>query len=414
MPKFKYQARNADGKRLTGSIVAQNENDAVGELRKQQLTVLKVSPEAEGGGFFSMQIGGGGKKAPRARVKADDLVVFTRQLATMISAGIPLMESLEILADQVDDKGFQWVLRDIVDNVRAGTDFSQALSLHPKIFEKIYINMIRAGEASGQLDEILNRLAEYQEASAALRREIVSAMTYPVISLFLVFGITGFLLIYIVPKFEEIFASFGNLELPLITQLLLALSKFLSTQFLWIALGSIVGGIAFMVYKKTDRGEWQWDWIKFHMPVFGNLFRKVAISRFSRTFATLLQSGVPILGALEIVALTSGNRQVEDAVNKARESVRQGETLGEPLGESSVFPPMVTRMISIGERTGALEKLLHKISEFYDAQVKATVEGLTAMIEPIMIGLMGFIVGGIVLAIFLPIFKLQGQLAGGG
>ncbi|MHC5021948.1 MAG: type II secretion system F family protein, partial [Planctomycetota bacterium] len=410
----KYQARNADGKRLTGSIVAQNENDAVGELRKQQLTVLKVSPEAEGGGFFSMQIGGGGKKAPRARVKADDLVVFTRQLATMISAGIPLMESLEILADQVDDKGFQWVLRDVVDNVRAGTDFSQALSLHPKIFEKIYINMIRAGEASGQLDEILNRLAEYQEASAALRREIVSAMTYPVISLFLVFGITGFLLIYIVPKFEEIFASFGNLELPLITQLLLALSKFLSSQFLWIALGSIVGTIAFMVYKKTDRGEWQWDWVKFHMPVFGGLFRKVAISRFSRTFATLIQSGVPILGALEIVAMTAGNRQVEDAVNRARESVRQGETLGEPLGESSVFPPMVTRMISIGERTGALEKLLHKISEFYDQQVKATVEGLTAMIEPIMIGLMGFIVGGIVLAIFLPIFKLQGQLAGGG
>lgn len=412
MPKFKYQARNADGKRLNGTIVAQNENDAVGELRKQQLTVLSVKPEGGTGGFFSMQIGG--KKAPRARVRADDLVVFTRQLATMISAGIPLLESLEILAEQVDDKGFQYVLGDIVDSVRSGTDFSAALAMHPKIFEKIYVNMIRAGEASGQLDEILNRLAEYQEASAALRREIVSAMTYPVISLCLVFGITGFLLVYIVPQFKTIFDGFGDkLQLPTITTMLLGLSMFLQTQFVWIGIGLVAAVVLFVVYKKTDKGEWQLDWLKLHMPIFGQLFRKVAISRFARTFATLIQSGVPILGALEIVASTSGNRLVEDAVNGARESVRQGETLGEPLAQSKVFPPMVTRMIAIGERTGALEKLLHKISEFYDQQVKATVEGLTSMIEPLLIGLMGFIVGGIVLAIFLPIFKLQGALASG-
>ena len=239
-------------------------------------------------------------------------------------------------------------------------------------------------------------------------------MTYPVISLCLVFGITGFLLVYIVPQFKTIFDGFGDkLQLPTITTLLLGLSMFLQTYYLWIGIGLVASVVLFVMYKKTDKGEWQFDWLKLHMPIFGQLFRKVAISRFSRTFATLIQSGVPILGALEIVASTSGNRLVEDAVNGARESVRQGETLGEPLSQSKVFPPMVTRMIAIGERTGALEKLLHKISEFYDQQVKATVEGLTSMIEPLLIGLMGFIVGGIVLAIFLPIFKLQNALAGG-
>ncbi|MCI0341170.1 MAG: type II secretion system F family protein [Planctomycetales bacterium] len=416
MAKFKYQARNAEGKKLAGTMAAQNEQAAIGELRKQNLVVLSVQEEGGGaggggGGFFKSLTG---KRAPRPRVRSEDLVIFTRQLATMISAGIPLLESLEILTEQVDDKGFQYVLHDVVDNVRSGMDLSASLGQHPKVFAKIYVNMIRAGEASGQLDEILVRLAEYQEATAALRREIVSAMTYPVVSLCLVFGITGFLLIYIVPKFKEIFDSFTGLELPIITKMLLTLSYFLKDNFLILG-GALVGvGVLFFLYKRTDRGEWQLDWVKLQMPIFGPLFRKVAISRFARTFATLIQSGVPILGALEIVAATAGNRIIEDAVNAARENVRQGETLGEPLAKSKVFPPMVTRMITIGERSGALEKLLQKIAEFYDQQVKATVEGLTALIEPLMIGVMGFIVGGIVLAIFLPIFKLQAKLQSGG
>jgi type IV pilus assembly protein PilC len=409
MPKFRYAAKNAEGKKMTGTVIAQDENDAVGELRKQNLVVLTVKQELDlrGKGFLSL----GGSRAPRPRVKRDDLVVFTRQLATMINAGIPLLEALDILSEQADDKGFQFVLSSIVDEIRSGTDFSTALGQHPKIFERIYVNMVRAGEASGQLDEILNRLASYQEASAALRREIIGAMTYPVISLCLVLGITGFLLIFVVPQFETIFKSFENLKLPAITQLLLTISLFLKSYFIFVVLGVIVLIILFFMYKKTDRGEWQVDWLKLQIPVFGSLTRKVAISRFARTFATLIKSGVPILGALEIVSATSGNRLLADAVDEARESIRQGESLGEPLARSKIFPPMVTRMISIGEKSGALETLLEKISEFYDQQVKASIQSLTSAIEPLLIGVMGFLVGSIVLAIFLPILKLQAQLS---
>ncbi len=411
MPKFRYSAKNAEGKKLSGTVIAQDENDAVGELRKQSLVVLSVKQESEAKGKGFLGLGG---KAPRPRVRGDDLVVFTRQLATMINAGITLLEALDILSEQADDKGFQYVLSTIVDDVRSGTDFSTALGQHPKVFKRIYVNMVKAGEASGQLDEILNRLAGYLEASAALRREVIGAMTYPVVSLCLVMGITGFLLIYIVPKFEEIFKSFENLELPAITKFLLGLSKFLSSNVLFIVLGLIAFAIAFTFYKKTDRGEWQIDWLKLQLPIFGSLFRKIAISRFARTFATLIKSGVPILGALEIVAATAGNRLISDAVDAARESVRQGESLGDPLAASKMFPPMVTRMISIGEKSGALESLLEKIAEFYDQQVKTTIESLTSLIEPLMLGLMGFLVGSIVLAIFLPILKLQSQLSSGG
>jgi type IV pilus assembly protein PilC len=413
MPKFRYAAKNADGKKLSGTVIANDENDAVGELRKQNLVVLSVKQEMDlkGKGLFS-SLGGG--RAPRPRVRGDDLVVFTRQLATMINAGIPLLEALDILSEQADDKGFQYVLSTIVDDVRSGTDLSQALGQHPKVFKRIYVNMVRAGEASGQLDEILNRLAQYQEASAALRREVIGAMTYPVISLALVMGITGFLMIYIVPQFKDIFESFENLELPGITKFLMGVSMFLKGNFILIILAFIAFIVFIVLYKKTDRGEWQFDWFKLQLPIFGGLFQKIAISRFARTFSTLIKSGVPILGALEIVSATSGNRILADAVDTARESVRQGESLGAPLAACKIFPPMVTRMIAIGEKSGALESLLEKISEFYDQQVKSTVQSLTSLIEPLMLGIMGFLVGSIVLAILLPILKLQSQLSGGG
>ncbi|MHC4781098.1 MAG: type II secretion system F family protein, partial [Planctomycetota bacterium] len=415
-PKYRYQAKNAQGRKLAGTIIAQNENDAVGELRKQNLTVLSV--REDGAPSFSL-FGFAKKKAPKPRIKLDDLVVFTRQLATMVSAGIPLLEGLEILTEQAEDKGFKWVLNTVVDDVRSGTDLSNAMANHPKVFRKIYVNMVKAGEASGQLDDILVRLAEYQEATAALRREIIGAMTYPVISLCLVMGIAGFLLIYIVPKFQEIFEAIIDpktgkpIELPTITRFFLALSAFLKGNFIFIGLGLIGLGIGIYMYKRTDRGEYHFDWVMLQIPIFGALFKKVAISRFSRTFSTLISSGVPILGALEIVAATAGNRVISDAVDNARESVRQGETLGTPLAQSKVFPPMVTRMIAIGERSGALETLLGKISEFYDQQVKSTIDSLTSLIEPIMIGFMGFLVGSIVLAIFLPILKIQSTLSGG-
>lgn len=428
MAIYSYKAIKPGGEKISGSIDAQNESDAVGDLRRQGMVVVKLSrggsagaakaskaaatgkaAAASGGGFFSLSIGKGAVKPGKAKIKSAEMVVFTRQLSTMISAGIPLVEAIEILGDQADNPGFKGALHDVSQSIRSGKDLSQALSCHPKLFPKIYVNMVKAGEASGQLDVVLQRLAEYSESAEELKAEIKSAMTYPIVSLVLVLGITVFLLVFIIPKFEDMFSSM-NVELPAITKGLLALSLFLKTNVLLatVVIAGVSTGIYF--YFKTEKGAYLGDWLLLNVPIFGPLFSKVAISRFARTFATLIQSGVPILGALEIVAETCGNRIFANAINAAGESVKQGETLGEPLGASGVFPPMVTKMISIGEKTGALEQLLEKISEFYDQQVKTTVDSLTSLIEPLMIGVMGFLVGGMVLAIFLPIFKMVGSL----
>lgn len=353
------------------------------------------------------------KGTPRPKVSDEDMVIFTRQLATMISAGISLLESLEILGEQAEDPGWSAVLKNICELVRGGSDFSDALGQQPrKIFPEIYVNMVRAAEASGQLDVILDRLAGYQEASVALNREIKSAMTYPVISMCMITMILGGLMIFIIPKFATIFQSL-DVELPLPTKVLLVMSGFMRSRW-YVLIGGAVGiFVAFVQFKRTKFGARTIDLISLKLPVFGDLFTKVAIARFSRTFATLLSSGVPILGALEIVSKTAGNIVVSEVIDGARENVREGNDLATPLGvKGSVFPPMVVRMISIGEKSGALELLLNKIADFYDAQVKATVKALTSLIEPLMIGFMGAAVGGIVLAIFMPIFKLQAELAG--
>lgn len=417
MPEFKYQAKTADGRKVNGTLTATSEGDAVGELRRQDLIVISLSAKGaagkkdSGGGGGSFLSIGSGKKAPKPRVKAKDLVIFTRQLATMISAGIALLEGLEILMEQAEDPGYKHVLNTVVDSVRSGSDFSEALAQHPTIFADIFVNMIRAGEASGQLDDILNRLAEYMEASEKLKSEIKSAMTYPIVSIFLVGGITIFLMVFIIPRFADIFKQIGG-ELPLPTKILIEISGFMTNSwYIWIpAVFALI--IVAVAWTKTEKGGYHVDWLKLNMPIFGQLFRKIAISRFSRTFATLIRSGVPILGALEIVAHTAGNRIIRDAVLEASESVRQGETLGAPLAKSKIFPPMVTRMISIGERSGSLEQLLEKISEFYESEVEATVSALTSLIEPLMIGVMGFLVGGIVMAVFLPIFKMSASFGG--
>jgi type IV pilus assembly protein PilC len=348
-------------------------------------------------------------------VKTEEMVVFTRQMATMIGAGISLLETLEILADQSENKGFKNVLTDVVELVRGGSDLSDALTQQPrKIFPEIYCNMVRAAEASGQLDVILDRLAGYQEASAALKREIKSAMTYPVISMCLILLIVVGLMVGIIPKFKAIFEGLG-VTLPLPTVVLLAVSDFMINRWYMLIGATFVLIVGFVVYKKTAMGRRHIDWVSLKMPVFGPLFTKVSIARFSRTFATLLSSGVPILAALEIVSKTAGNVVVSAVIDNARENVKEGNDLATPLGiKGSVFPPMVVRMIAIGEKSGALELLLNKIADFYDQQVKATVEALTSLIEPIMIGMMGAVVGGIVLAVFMPIFKLQSELAGGG
>ena len=404
MAVFAYTAKTPDGKKVESVIRAADKGAAQAELKKKNLTVSTLVEQK------------GGKKSslfgpPRPRVKTKDIAVMTRQLSTMISAGIPLLESLEILHEQASDPGFKMSLDKIIERVRAGSDFSTALSEHPKLFTKIYVNMIKAGEASGQLDVILQRLADYMESVEELKREIKAAMTYPVISLVLILSITVGLVVGIVPKFQTIFKQMEMKQLPLPTEILLQISDALRNQYVAVTVVSIVLVVSFMLYIRTKPGQRQWHWFLLHAPVFGPLFRKVAISRFSRTFATLIQSGVPMLGALDIVASTAGNVLVEEAVLKAKDAVSRGETLGDPLTATRVFPPMVTRMISIGEKTGALEKLLMKIAEFYDQEVRATVKALTSLIEPLLIATMGLIVGFIVLSIFLPIIQIQQKLS---
>jgi type IV pilus assembly protein PilC len=404
MAVFAYTAKTADGKKVESVIRASDRSAAQAELKKKNLTISTLT-EQKGTGKKSSFFG-----PPRPRVGTKDIAVMTRQLSTMISAGIPLLESMEILHEQASDPGFKNVLDKIIERVRAGSDFSTALSEH-KLFTKIYVNMIKAGEASGQLDVILQRLADYMESVEELKREIKAAMTYPVISLVLILSITVGLVVGIVPKFQVIFIQLEMKQLPAPTEFLLMISDLLREQYLLVMGVLIVTVVGFLLYIRTKPGLRQWHWFLLHAPVFGPLFRKVAISRFSRTFATLIQSGVPMLGALDIVAATAGNVLVEEAVLKAKDAVSRGETLGDPLTATRVFPPMVTRMISIGEKTGALEKLLMKIAEFYDQEVRATVKALTSLIEPMLIATMGFIVGFIVLSIFLPIIKIQQNLA---
>ncbi len=395
---YKYSARNAAGAQVAGTIKAENEVDAQVKLREQGLTPLSTTLVTSSGSIFGP-----------AKVKTAELMVFTRQFATMISAGIPVFECLSILQVQTTDRTFRTVLGKVTERVRGGGDLSVAMSEHPNAFPKIYVNMIAAGEASGQLEEILLRLSDFIERSEKLKREVKSAMVYPVVSLCLVLLITLALLIGIVPKFKEIFDTI-DMQLPLPTKIVLGVSDILRNNWLYVlvAVGVVYG--AFTYYKKTESGSYNITWVVMRMPVFGNLVTKVALSRFARTFATLLRSGVPILGALEIVSGTVGNKIIEEVVIDAKKAVSEGEPLAKTLEESHVFPHMLVRMVEIGERSGALEALLIKLADFYDEQVSSTVDSLTSLIEPLMIGIMGVLVGGIVLAIFMPILKLQQAL----
>jgi type IV pilus assembly protein PilC len=392
-------------------ISATNKAEAVAELRKQNLVVIRLDQSAVGKKRgFSMELRLG---KPVAKCKKNELVIFTRQLATMVGAGLSLLESLEVLGFQAESPGMKMTCGILVSEVRAGCDLSASMEKCPRVFNHLYVSMVKAGEVSGQMDIILNRLADYQEASEELAREIKSAMTYPVISMILVLGITAFLMVGVVPTFKEVFDSL-DAKLPAITQYVLNTSDFIRANALMVLASGIGAVIGIIAFKKTKQGALLWDHLMLRLPVFGKLFSKVCLARFSRTFATLIRSGVPIMSTLDIVANTSGNRVVSDAVFDSRESVRNGNLLSEPLSSRRVFPPMVVRMIAIGERTGALETLLEKIADFYDSQVKAQVKALTSLIEPMLIAFMGVIVGGVVLAIFAPILDMVGKLSGNG
>ena len=404
--KFAYIARDSAGKDVKGQIEAENEAEANTKLRGQNLVVTGLKRlDIKPGGFLSL-----GAVARKANTQ--ELALFTRQMATMIGAGIPLLEAFEILAEQTMDqnKGFGLGLQECADMIRGGTELSEGMARFPRIFPDIYINMVKAGEASGQLDIILARLADFLEANESLKREIKSAMTYPIISLLLVLSITAYLLVFVVPKFESMFKSL-NAKLPGITVFVLDCSYFLQNQW-WVVLGIVAAVVVSYKMAMTSRDFRRLkDTVMLKAPVFGPLGQKVAISRFARTLSTLLSSGVPLLAALEIVASTSGNAVIEDTLLSTRDMVKRGEPITAHLAKAWVFPPMVVRMIGIGEKSGALEQLLGKISDFYDEQIHATVKALTSLIEPIMLAVMGFIVGTIVIAIFYPILELQKTLS---
>jgi type IV pilus assembly protein PilC len=411
---FQYAAKDKSGKTVQGTIQASDRGEAVNQLRGRDLIILKVeeggkvvptekkaaNAPRKGSGFFS--------SSPRA--SKSELVIFTRQLSTMISAGISLLEAIEVLAEQAETPGMKACCVRLANELRGGSDLSAAMNTCPKVFTPLYVSMVTAGEASGQMDVILQRLADYTEASEELKREIRSAMTYPVISLVLVLSITAFLMIGVVPGFKEVFDGLGA-ELPALTKFTLAVSDWLRSKWYlcFVGLGAMVAG--FMIVRKTPTGELALDHLALRVPVFGQLTRKVCLARFSRTFATLVRSGVPIMATLDIVAETAGNRVISDVVHASRDSVRNGNMLSEPLSRSKVFPPMVVRMIAIGERSGALEALLEKIAEFYDSQVKATIKALTSLIEPLLICFMGGIVGVVILSVFLPILNIIGELS---
>ncbi|MBU1925821.1 MAG: type II secretion system F family protein [Candidatus Omnitrophica bacterium] len=396
MPFFKYVAKDEEGNTITDIIEAKDKDVALDMLRVKNMIIITISEQK------------GAKAAERAankRVKPEELVIFSRQLATMVNAGIPLVQSLDILSEQMDSLAFRKIVSQVRADVESGASLSAALEKHPKVFSFLYANMIKAGETSGMLDEILERLAGYLEKNDALQRKVKSAMVYPAVVSVMAIGITLVLLLKVIPTFKDIFASLGG-TLPAPTQILITISDIARNYFLVAVIA--FGAFIFVLQKvvSTPKGKAKFDELKLNMPVFGPLLRKVAVARFSRTLATLIRSGVPILGSLEIVGKTSGNTVIEQAVDKARIGIREGESISTPLARSKAFPPMVTRMIAVGEESGELEKMLSKIADFYETQVDAAVSGLTSMIEPLIIAFLGIVVGSIVIAMFLPIFKV--------
>ena len=404
MPIYKYTARDQEGKNVTGRMTADTEAAIVAELRKRDLSILSVSEEKESALKKAVSKPAGGKK-----VKPEDLVIFTRQFATMVDAGIPILQSLEALSEQTANPTFKLALVTIREDIQIGNSLSGAFGKHSKIFDQLCVNMIRVGESGGILTAILERVAMYLEKSERLRQKVQGAMIYPAVVVTMAVCITAGLLVFVVPTFSQIYAGLGQ-KLPAMTQVLIDFSNLLKNDLLYLLAGLGVLIFLFNKYKKTPAGHIQIDTLLLKMPVFGDLICKVSVSRFCRTFATLSQSGVPILESLDIVGKTCGNRVIEILVDEIKVSVKEGNSIADPLAKSSIFPLMVTRMISIGEKSGQLEKMLSKVAEFYDEQVDTAVEGLTKLIEPLIIGFLGIVVGFIVVALFMPILNMTSAL----
>lgn len=398
-----WKGRSPNGEILSGEYQAETREELIGYLRKRKIIITSVKERAK---EYNINMPWSN------RVSVKDLGVFTRQFATMINAGLPMVQCLDILAAQTEKDAFRLAIADVMSEVEGGATLGDAMRKYPKIFSRLYVNMVEAGEAGGILDLILSRLAVYLEKADALQRKIKSALTYPAVVCFVAMGATVFMLMFIIPTFAKMFSDFGG-ELPTPTKIVMGLSDFLRNFWYFLAAGAAGIVVAVNRYYKTDNGKRTIDRGLLKIPVLGMVIRKGAVARFTRTLGTLISSGVPILNGLEITAKTSGNKVVEDAVMATRESISQGNTISEPLKGSGVFPPMVTQMIAVGEQTGALDEMLEKIANFYDDEVDSAVDSLTSIIEPVMIVVMGTIVGGMLVAMYLPMFKLIAVVSGG-
>jgi type IV pilus assembly protein PilC len=405
MATFAYSGRTRQGQSVSGERIADSIDVAVAALRREQIQVTNISPVAEKKKVEKE------KKVKSRKVAAKNLAVFTRQFSVMIDAGLPLVQCLEILGTQEEDKNFASVILATRGDVESGASLADAMKKHPKTFDPLFTNMIAAGEAGGILDTILKRLATYIEKAVKLKSQVQSAMIYPVAVIVIAVVVVGVILWKVIPTFANLFQGLGA-ELPLPTRVVIALSNGLVSYMPYIIGSIVLTGFLFGKYYSTTSGRYNVDRVVLKLPVLGSLMRKIAVARFCRTLSTLLASGVSILEAMDITARTAGNAVIEEAIGNTRRSIERGETIAQPLRQTGVFPPMVVQMIGVGEATGALDTMLSKIADFYEEEVDVAVAGLLTLMEPIMIAFLGGIVGGIVIAMYMPIFSLISKLTG--
>ena len=405
MPTFAYSGRTRGGQTVSGERVADTMDAAVAALRREQIMVTRIDQAKAAKAAAAKKAGKGGVKVP-----AKNLAIFTRQFSVMIDAGLPLVQCLDILGKQEPHKGFSAVILKVREDVEAGAALADAMKKHPKTFDALYSNMIAAGEAGGILDTILKRLAVYIEKAVKLKSEVKSAMIYPVAVIVIAVVVVGAILWKVIPTFAQLFAGMGA-QLPLPTRVVIAASDGL-VAYGWMLIVAVgIAGYALKSYYATERGRRVIDGLLLKTPILGSILRKVAVARFCRTLSTLMASGVPILDGLDITARTAGNSIIEDAIQVTRSSIERGETISAPLRETNVFPSMVVQMINVGETTGALDAMLSKIADFYEEEVDTAVAGLLTLMEPVMIAFLGVVVGGIVIAMYMPIFDLISKLA---
>ena len=402
MPVYLWTGKNRKGETQKGEMEAANENAVRSHLTRLKITPLRIKKKPKDllENVSFLQPG----------VKQNDVILFCRQFSTMIDAGLPIIQCLDILHSQQENVTFKKMLKNIKDSVEGGSTLAEALKAYPKQFDDLFVNMVHAGEMGGILDTILRRLSTYMEKAANLKRKVKGAMTYPIVTLLIAIVVLAVILIFVIPVFQEMFADFGS-ELPVPTQMVVAMSDFAKANAGYVLIALVLFGFAFRRFYRTDKGRAVVDRSLLRLPVFGDLLRKVAVAKFTRTMGTMLASGVAILEALDIVGKTAGNKTIEDAIMKTRSGISEGRTMADPLTESGVFPSMVCQMISVGEATGALDAMLGKIADFYDEEVDQSVENLTALIEPFMLVFLGVTIGGLVVAMYLPIFKMAGTIS---